>query len=274
MDTSSWYEGDVITNGIRMHFYRTGCTARQPIVLAHGSSDNGRCWISVAQALQDDYDVIMPDARGHGLSEAPERDYNSETMAADLAGFIQALGLGQPYVMGHSMGAATTATLAATYPELVSAAVLSDPPWWSQDPPMPTDEAREEQVQRVREMRAMSTEALMDLARTQSPSWPEIELGPWAESKQQHSPYHVSAPRKPRTSYRELVPCIQCPILLVTADPEHGSLVTPEVAAEAATLWKKGHVAHIAGAGHNIRREQFAPYMAAVRAFLSETDAR
>jgi len=29
-------------------------------------------------------------------------------------------------------------------------------------------------------------------------------------------------------------------------------------------------VVHISGAGHNIRREQFAPYMAAISAFLAQ----
>jgi pimeloyl-ACP methyl ester carboxylesterase len=272
MDTTAWIEGDVITNGIRMHFYRTGCSNLPPLVLLHGSSDNGMCWISVANALQNDYDVIMPDARGHGLSEAPEIGYESNTMAADVAGLMHALALGQPVVMGHSMGAATAASVAATYPDLVSALILSDPPWWADEPAPPTAEQVAERVQRVSEMRAMSIEELKALARKEHPNWPEIELGPWADSKQQHSPHHMSPPRWPRPSFRRLVPQIQCPVLLITADPDKGSLVTPEVAAEAAGLWKEGRVVRITDAGHNIRREQFGPYMEAVRAFLGEID--
>ncbi len=272
--TVSWFEGDVLTNGIRMHFYRTSCSTLPPLVLLHGSSDNGMCWISVAQALQQEYDVVMPDARGHGLSEKPETGYESEMMAADAAGLIEALGLAPVYLMGHSMGAATAAACAAAYPELVSALVLSDPPWWSEEPATPTEEQVAARVRNVEEMRALSTDELKALARKEHPNWPEIELGPWADSKQQHSPYHMSSPRWPRPSFRTLVPKIQCPILLITADPDRGALVTPEVAAEAAGLWQEGRVVRIAGAGHNIRREQFGPYMEAVRAFLTEMDQR
>jgi len=272
--TPGWFEGDVLTNGIRMHFYRTSCSTQPPLVLLHGSSDNGMCWISVAQALQQDYDIVMPDARGHGLSEKPESGYESETMAADVAGLIEALGIAPVYLMGHSMGAATAAALAAAYPDLVSALVLSDPPWWAEEPATLTAEQYAARARQVEEMRALSTEELRGLARKEHPDWPEIELGPWADSKQQHSPYHMSPPRWPRPSFRTLVPQIQCPVLLITADPDKGSLVTPDVAAEAAGLWKEGRVVRIPGAGHNIRREQFGPYMGTVWAFLSEMDQR
>ena len=105
---SNWSSGDVIANGIKIHYVRTGGT-KLPLVLAHGFSDNGLCWTRVAQVLEKDYDVIMADARGHGLSDAPESGYSAEDHAADLAGLIQALHLDKPALMGHSMGAATVA---------------------------------------------------------------------------------------------------------------------------------------------------------------------
>lgn len=50
----------------------------------------------VSQVLEKDYDLIMMDARGHGLSDTPEMGYTPADRAADLAGFIQALGLEKP----------------------------------------------------------------------------------------------------------------------------------------------------------------------------------
>jgi pimeloyl-ACP methyl ester carboxylesterase len=81
---SEWQQGDVLTNGIRMHYYRTGGDKPQ-VVLAHGFSDSGLCWTPVARELEADYDVIMIDARGHGLSEAPTSGYSPKNMGADLA---------------------------------------------------------------------------------------------------------------------------------------------------------------------------------------------
>ena len=95
---SDWSSGDVVANGIKIHYYRTGGN-KPPLVLAHGFSDNELCWTRVTRALEQDYDVIMPDARGHGYSEAPEKGYSSEDHASDLAGLIEALGLGKPALM-------------------------------------------------------------------------------------------------------------------------------------------------------------------------------
>nr|NIT54977.1 alpha/beta hydrolase [Fodinibius sp.]NIW43382.1 alpha/beta hydrolase [Gammaproteobacteria bacterium]NIW97335.1 alpha/beta hydrolase [Phycisphaerae bacterium]NIY23561.1 alpha/beta hydrolase [Fodinibius sp.] len=59
-----------------------------------------------------------------------------------------------------------------------------------------------------------------------------------------------------------------CPTLLVTGDPDLGAIVTPEVAEAIAGLQPQIQVAHIAGAGHNIRREQFERFLGAVTIFI------
>ena len=98
-----WQSGDVTANGIKIHYTRTG-GGKTPLVLNHGATDNGLCWTPVARALEADYDVTMPDARGHGLSAAPEEGYGAGEQAADLAGLIEALEIERPAVGGHSMG--------------------------------------------------------------------------------------------------------------------------------------------------------------------------
>ena len=57
---------------------------------------------------------------------------------------------------------------------------------------------------------------------------------------------------------------------MITADPELGAIVTPEIAQEAAGLLKEGKVVHIPDAGHSIRRENFQPYLEAVTTFLRQ----
>jgi len=124
---SSWQEGDVTLAGVRLHYTRTGGT-KPPLVLAHGVTDDGSCWTPVAENLAPDYDVIMVDARGHGFSDAPETGYDLATLAADLHGVITALGLQQPLILGHSMGAITALALAGLYPAVPQAILLEDPP--------------------------------------------------------------------------------------------------------------------------------------------------
>src|SRR5882672_8468662 len=71
-----WFSGDIVANGLRIHYSRTGGD-KPALVLSHGATDSGLCWTRVARALEADYDVILPDARGHGLSDAPPSGYSS-----------------------------------------------------------------------------------------------------------------------------------------------------------------------------------------------------
>jgi len=271
---SQWFSGDVVANGIKIHYNRTGGD-KPPVVLSHGFSDNGLCWTRIAQTLEKTYDVIMPDARGHGFSDAPEEGYSAEDQAADLAGLIQALGLEtpRPILMGHSMGATTTAVAAAGYPELVRGVILEDPPWRVDIFALSAEEraARAEEWRAdIIERKSQTREEIMAFCRAENPTWAEVECGPWADSKLQMNLNIFKAFAPPRTPWQDTVRQITCPILLITADPEMGAIVTPEIAQEAAALWRNGRVAHVSGAGHSIRREQYEKYVEAVTAFLSE----
>jgi len=270
---SQWSACDVMVNGLRFHYHRTGA-GKPPVVLLHGATDNGLCWARVAQALQSEYDLIMIDARGHGLSDASETGYSADGQAADVAGLVKALHLDQPVLVGHSMGAATAATAAARYPGLARAIVLEDPPW--RDKAWGNAGAQAEHAQLWRsnllEYKAKSTDELAAICRAANPTWDDLDIIPWAESKKQFSASLDSffTNLGGLTQWRDVVSAITCPVLLIVADPAAGAIVTPQLACEAASLWRRGRVVHIPGAGHNVRREQFEAYMAAVAGFLKE----
>ena len=272
-----WVQGDVNANRIKVHYYRTGGD-KPPFVLSHGFSDNGLCWIRTAKALESSYDLIMPDARGHGLSSAPETGYDDVTRAADLARFVMALGLRKPAAMGHSMGAATTAMAAANYPTLFGCIVLEDPPWFDEDSSraqaedLSPEEREKRAAQRLEQLQSLGSKSLEEIAaigRSQSPIWDEIEFGPWAASKQQLNPNVLNAGSRRRTHWSEIVPKIACPTLLLIGDPEQHSIVTAETAAKAAEANPLIEVVQLRGAGHNIRRERFDGFIEAVTAFLA-----
>src|SRR3990172_1288253 len=68
------------------------------------------------------------DHRGQGYSEKrtePE-DYSLELMAEDAYGLLEHLGIGECYVVGHSMGGVVAQLLALNHPEPVRALVLVD----------------------------------------------------------------------------------------------------------------------------------------------------
>ena len=92
---TQWTENDITVNNIRIHYTRTGRGDKPPLVLLHGFSDNGKYWLPVARDLEAEYDLILPDGHGHGLSQRVQEG-EAVDMAADLAGLIEALGLEQP----------------------------------------------------------------------------------------------------------------------------------------------------------------------------------
>jgi pimeloyl-ACP methyl ester carboxylesterase len=272
---AEWSSGDVVANGIKIHYYRTGGN-RPPLVLSHGATDNGLCWTRVARALEADYDVVMPDARGHGLSDAPEGDYSAAARAADLAGLIAALRLDKPALGGHSMGAGTTLRLVADYPDLARCAILEDPGFRNaapaDAPPDPEAAARRARMrQSAAELKALGREGIIARGRQQRPEWAEEEFGPWADSKLQVSERFSGGARgAERPDWRELLPKVTCPMLLISADPERGGIVTPEMAEEAQRQLPGLKVVRLRGAGHSVHREQFDAFLHAVRTFLAE----
>lgn len=265
---SEWTEGKVNSNGITLHYHRTGGD-KPPLILLHGITDNGLCWTRAATILQKDYDVIMVDARGHGQSDKPEREYSSGVHAADAAGLIQGLELDSPRVMGHSMGAATATALAATYPQLVSRLVLEDPPWRADSAAVANRAAGlEEWKNQLAEQQKLTLDEIASIGRERSPTWDEVEFGPWSQAKKQVSlnvfTYRLDTP----VSWRDALKAIACSTLLLTGDPELGAIVSAETASEAVSANSKIEAVSISGAGHNIRRENFADFMRAVQDFL------
>lgn len=118
----------VSVNGLDLHYIDWGGDARVPAVSLHGFALNARSWDEVAPALSDLLHWRALDQRGHGLSaRAPElADYSRDRMAADIAAFIDALGLDRPVVVGHSMGGMNAMTFAAANPDTLRALILVD----------------------------------------------------------------------------------------------------------------------------------------------------
>lgn len=270
---SDWQSARLQSNGLSIHYTRTGGD-KPPFVLVHGFSDDGLCWIEVARALEAEYDLIMPDARGHGRSEGPESGYAPQDQAADLAGLIQQLGLERPAVFGHSMGAQTSLTLAALYPELVGCVLLEDPPpWWMReltqaalnDPSRPAKRRAE-----IVEMKRHTSAELIARQLQATPHWSASELEMWADAKLRLSFNLVNRAAAPDLAWGELLRQIKCPSLLISADPSLGGMVTPEAAQGLQERIPQLEIAAMSGAGHCIHRDKFAETMQAVRGFLAK----
>jgi pimeloyl-ACP methyl ester carboxylesterase len=271
---AGWTDGYVLANGIRIHYWRTGGTGKPALVLAHGSSDDGLCWTNLAIEFQDRYDIVMFDARGHGLSDPPSATESSpEAQVEDLAGLIKALKLEKPILMGHSMGSASVAHFAAKYPDVPRAVILEDPALVRPTPPAPAPGAAApptpEQRQATILARNNQTEqSLVEGCMKSSPKWGRSECEIWAPSKRRHHPATALVNNALRPPMRELFAKITAPTLILKADAQGEVRQQNE---EIARLLKQGKIVHVTGAGHNVRRENKAQTIETMRAFLNTT---
>jgi pimeloyl-ACP methyl ester carboxylesterase len=110
-------------DGLAMSYVEAGPAEGEPVLLLHGYTDNSRSWSLLAPHLPGRR-LIMVDLRGHGGTAAPACCYGPDSLAHDVAGFMEALGIEKADVVGHSLGSTTAATLAAFHPEKVDRLVL------------------------------------------------------------------------------------------------------------------------------------------------------
>jgi len=260
---ASWQAGQVPVSGGWLAYHRTG-GAGPALVLSHGLTDNGLCWERLAAALAPDFDVIMLDARGHGASARIAAGQTCDP-GADLAEALAQLDLPTPIVMGHSVGALATAAYASAFPDRVAMVVLEDPPLALTGDAAAQADRRKRFLMQVAAFQTMSDADLAALGEATHPDWLDGDRPAWIAAKRQTDPRAL--PSFP-VSWTDTLSRITAPTLLIYGEAARGSLVTPALADQAMRLNPAISAAPIVGAGHNVRRENFQDYLAAVRGFL------
>jgi pimeloyl-ACP methyl ester carboxylesterase len=118
-----WAEtGYVEIDGLKVYYRELG--EGSPIVVVHGGLATGDSWGEHILALAQNHRVLAPDSRGHGRTNNPAGRLSYSLMADDVAGFIAALKLQRPVVLGYSDGAQIALELGMRDPEQVKALVI------------------------------------------------------------------------------------------------------------------------------------------------------
>jgi pimeloyl-ACP methyl ester carboxylesterase len=120
----------VEANRLRFHVAEAG-TGGPPVLLLHGFPQHWYAWRHVMADLAADHRVYALDLRGAGLSEAPLRGYDTDTLASDVLAVLDVLDLPVVQLIGHEWGGWLGFTLALAAPERFSSlvAVNTPHPW-------------------------------------------------------------------------------------------------------------------------------------------------
>ena len=115
--------GQVIhVNGIDLHYVDRG--KGEPLLLVHGFGGCGGQWGSIADALAQNYRLIIPDLRGHGWSTGAASSFTTLNASEDIAALLNSLGLRRVRAIGVSAGGMVLLHLATREPDRISSMVL------------------------------------------------------------------------------------------------------------------------------------------------------
>lgn len=276
---------------------QAGPVGAPQLVLLHGITSSAAAnWPSIAHWSQRGWRVIALDARGHGLSprwqpqqllragqqlvddvvevleylqSAPAPAQN----AAPTAGASEptpTVGL-KPILIGHSMGAATAAVVAAQRPDLVSALVLEDPARYGTRSPselLRRGQARANHVNRTLADLPASLAALLENAGTPGqPSTQEALPSLWASQQLDQSLLDTGVVA-PEVEFTQLMESISLPTLLLTGDRRGEARVGAQLLAQLMEQNPNICGQVMPGAGHQVRRANPQAYYDVVDAFL------
>jgi pimeloyl-ACP methyl ester carboxylesterase len=118
-------------NGVKIWYCVQG--KGEPVVLIHGWLANaGLNWVlpGITGLLAKDYQVIVLDVRGHGLSEKPakEEDYGAEVVE-DVVRLLDNLKVKKAHIVGYSMGGIIAGNFIVKHPDRVLSGTLGGMGW-------------------------------------------------------------------------------------------------------------------------------------------------
>ena len=262
--------------GGRFHYLTWGAehTERPSMLLLHGITSDALSWVRVAPALADRYRVYALDMRGHGESIKPSAGaYSLRATADDAAALIEALGLEQPVVIGHSWGGATAIVLASgawsqrAAPALAQV-ILEDPAH-----NFGSGDAEKRAAAYTKDIGRPAAELRPEITAS-SPGWTEADIEGKINALQKVTREAVVSVFAEAGQNGEVLPLlanITVPTLLIRADATLGTTLD-DAAWERAKRYLGPHsrAVEITGATHNIHRSSFTAFTQVVDAFLSQ----
>ncbi len=264
----------VRVNGLEVAYTSIG--RGSSLVLLHGGMDDLRSWRRQLDGLSDEFSVVAWDAPGCGESSEPPITWRIHDFADCLAGWLAAIGIDRPHVLGLSWGSTVALELVHRHPDVPASLILVSPyAGWAGS--LPADEVAD-RLDRVLAAADLSADAIIreGLPGLLSESTPaevvaEVSMISAANNGRAHpAGYRAIAHSMAEADLRESLPAITTPTLVI-----HGELDQRAPYAVAARLHERipsSELAVIPNAGHLCNVEMPAEFNRLVREFIHSLD--
>lgn len=113
-----------LASGVRLPYVEQGDSDGVPVVLLHGVTDSLRSWEPVLPYLPSSIRAFAVTQRGHGDADRPAAGYHPHDFATDVVAFLDAVGVEQAVLAGHSMSSYIAERVASEHPDRVLGLVL------------------------------------------------------------------------------------------------------------------------------------------------------
>jgi len=113
-----------LPGGVVLPYLEEGDPDGVPVVFLHGYTDSCHAFEPLLAELSPSIRAFALTQRGHGDASRPASGYSAAGYAADVAGFLDAVGVERAIVVGHSLGSVVARHAAADHPERVLGLVL------------------------------------------------------------------------------------------------------------------------------------------------------
>ena len=241
--------------------YSTGPDNGPTLLLLHGLTDRRDAFPTVIDTLDEMHRVVAIDQRGHGYSGRTPGHYSSDDHARDIRYILENVCQSPTVVWGHSMGGANAIAMAADPPEQLKALILEDPAIFGRARSTraggaPVNSPFGASLELIEA--GISAEEMASRIAQSEPGMPDY-YAPWkAERLAQIDPEIlrdvVAGRRRGVQDPKESLAKIDCPVLLMQADPDKGGILQDEFLAEITPKTGDWTVVKVVGAGHVINR--------------------
>jgi pimeloyl-ACP methyl ester carboxylesterase len=257
---------------LALHAQEWGTPGHPGLVLLHSLAAHAHWWDWAAPYWADRFHVVALDFRGHGGSDHVQPPaYAFTDHVDDVAGALAALGLEQPVVIGHSLGAYVGALLAATSPDRVRAVVIADMlTGWTDDfaafarrqahRPSPLFATREDAAARFRLQPADTAAPDAHVRHLGAMGVRPTATGDWRLA------FDPGVFLHPPVDPWPFLPRVACPALVVCGAAS--TLMPPDAAERVAAALPRGRAVVIAGAYHHVNVDAPEAFARAVSRFL------